>query len=237
MNKTPTLFLTFLLLFTTYNLQAQGRKIRFVNFKVELDRFNEGDTFYTPGTIFSRMYIINNGPDSVFKGDMLHIAYKFGGFHYNPTFPSSPKTFGKGDTLIFDKYISTNGYQNSFNVPFCGFSRLAKVYNGDSLVYETPLQEKDNWSCMNANHIALLSVKQTTRNSLNIYPNPSTGILYLSGQKNSPLHVFTPDGRKLTVLHSGNVSGNDELEFDIRFLPAGIYFLEHQGKTCKLIQY
>lgn len=229
-------FIAVFVLLANNPAQAQGRKKRFVNFKVELDRFNEGDTFYTPGNIFCRMYIINMGPDTVFKGDMLHLEYKFGGYYYNPTFPPSPKTFGKGDTLVYSKYISSNGYQNAFNIPFCGFSRLAKVYNGDSLIYETPIQEEDNWSCMKASHIALLSTHKTVKNTLKVYPNPCSDFLYLAGKKNSQLFVFTIDGRKLSVHPTSHNTGTGDIEFDMRFLPAGLYLLEYEGKTCKLIK-
>lgn len=231
------LFLITTAFFLPLHAFSQKRKTRNVDLKVELDRFNEGDTFYTPGNIFSRMYIINKGPDSVFKGDMLHIEYKFGGYYYNPTFPPAGASLGIGDTLVFAKYISSNGYLNVFNGTFCGFARVAKIYNTDSLIYETPLQEKDNWSCMKANHIALLSSKDMPVSSHYLFPNPCRDYFFIPRTNSRKVKIYSIDGRLIelpepTIINS---KGEELYKFDISNLQGGLYIIQTSISTYRLM--
>ncbi|NBP05950.1 MAG: hypothetical protein EBV15_06980 [Bacteroidetes bacterium] len=217
-------------------MHAQGRKTRFCDFKIEIDRFNEGDTFYTPGLIHTRMYIINNGPDTVFKGDMLHIEYKFGGYYYNPSFPPCGKTLAVGDSLLFEKRFSPNGYLNVFDGIFCSFAKLAQIYNGDSLIYEDNFQLKDNWSCMKANHIALLSAKPIVKNQLIVFPNPCFDGFYFPQDQIQELMMFSTDGKQIK-----NITWQDDLlqkgmvKVSTRGLLSGIYWIKSGGNHAKIM--
>ncbi len=235
MNKFKITILVFLMAVGLSNLHAQGRKTRFCDFKIEIDRFNEGDTFYTPGLIHTRMYIINKGPDTVYKGDMLHIEYKFGGYYYNPTFPPCGKKLGVGDSLLFEKRFSPNGYLNVFDGIFCSFAKLAQVYNGDSLIYENNMQLKDNWSCMRANHIALLSTDRVVKNPLTVFPNPCKEGFYFPREYVPFLSIFTIDGRK--TMAAPNVSDDAPKGFvkvSTSGLIPGIYLLKAQQFTSRI---
>jgi hypothetical protein len=236
MIKLKTILLLLLLASELCNVHAQGRKTRFCDFKIEIDRFNEGDTFYTPGLIHTRMYIINNGPDTVFKGDMLHIEYKFGGYYYNASFPPCAKTLGVGDSLSFEKRFSPNGYLNVFDGIFCSFAKLAQIYNGDSLIYEDNFQLKDNWSCMKANHIALLSAKPIVKNQLSVFPNPCSEGFYFPQDQIQDLMMFSTDGKQIR-----NVTWQDDLlqkgmvKVSTRGLLSGIYWIKSGGNHAKIM--
>lgn len=189
-------------LFQFYNLSislsAQPRKTRLADFKIQIDKTNEGDTFFTPGNIYCKFYIINQGPDSVFKGDLLHVEYRFGGYYFNPHFPKCSTPLGKGDTMIYEYSLKSNGTNNVANGTFCCFAKLAQIYNGDSLIYENNNQLTNNWSCMIANHIVLNNnSNRILQESISIYPNPFTNFFFIENNSDQELALYNLNGRKL----------------------------------------
>lgn len=237
MNKFKISTLLLFMAFALCSVHGQGRKTRFCDIKVEIDRFNEGDTFYTPGLIYTRMFIINKGPDTVYKGDMLHIEYKFGGYYYNPSFPPCGKKLGVGDSLLFERRFSPNGYLNVFDGIFCSFAKLAQIYNGDSLIYENNLQLKDNWSCMRANHIALLSTEKTTSVNAQVFPNPCRDGFFIPKDQLKTMVVYTMDGKTIPIKAGGMeaVSHDGFVKIATNGWKPGLYLVKSQNINTKIL--
>ena len=65
---------------------------------------------------------------------------------------------------------------------------------------------------------------------IEVYPNPSTGVFYLSPKRSSysfdEYTVYAPDGR---VVHCGKLSLSDPLQIDLGNFPAGLYQLRVLG--------
>ncbi|MCD4730480.1 MAG: T9SS type A sorting domain-containing protein, partial [Bacteroidales bacterium] len=99
------------------------------------------------------------------------------------------------------------------------------------------------------------SVKEISSNeTFRIIPNPSSGILHIRFSINDPespqyldrittCELFTISGQKIRqVSKEVKMPGTYEIEFDLRDLPAGIYFCtlktnpEYSGQTKKIIK-
>jgi hypothetical protein len=63
---------------------------------------------------------------------------------------------------------------------------------------------------------------------INLYPNPSTGIVNIAGENlaNAPVRVFNALGSEIVYTRIGkNMTGTDRASFDFTYLPAGTYTL------------
>lgn len=77
---------------------------------------------------------------------------------------------------------------------------------------------------------------QNIQSSLNIYPNPSQGVFYVSASVEGDLRVMNSTGE---LVLSGRLNGK-EISFDISYMPAGLYLVsletEHGTSTMKILK-
>jgi len=74
----------------------------------------------------------------------------------------------------------------------------------------------------------------TLSNRIEVYPNPTTGVLNLIHERIENVEVFDIYGKK----HEGAKvrKGEGEIVLDISNLPAGVYFLRIDGQTVKVVK-
>ena len=76
-------------------------------------------------------------------------------------------------------------------------------------------------------------------NSLNVYPNPSSGEInidfLLGSDKNVNMELFDAVGKKINISVENKFhSGNNSLKFDMRTYPSGIYLLKVKSDNSVL---
>ncbi|MEX2595626.1 MAG: M43 family zinc metalloprotease [Salibacteraceae bacterium] len=71
---------------------------------------------------------------------------------------------------------------------------------------------------------------------LQVYPNPSNGLIHIEGLMNSEhlIQVYNSSGQLVRQLA---VNGNLIQRFDVSTLQKGVYLIEHEGKTQKMMLY
>lgn len=67
---------------------------------------------------------------------------------------------------------------------------------------------------------------------LNIYPNPTDGLLSIDTQQIVPYYVFSPLGQ---LLQEGSLQGS-QTQIDLSALPTGVYYLNIGNETIKVVK-
>ena len=83
---------------------------------------------------------------------------------------------------------------------------------------------------------ATTSITTITNEVLRIYPNPTTGMLRVTGyqlQENTKIEIYDIIGRKQ---QAESRTQNEIIEIDISHLANGLYFLKVDGKTVKIVK-
>lgn len=106
------------------------------------------------------------------------------------------------------------------------FSGLAVNLNGSN-TGDSPVSSK-----LTLPSSTISSLSDFHLNVVKIFPNPARNIIYISSSENvQPLGIFNSQGQKMSV----NLT-DPEKGIDISALPAGLYFLQHQGVFPHTVQ-
>lgn len=77
----------------------------------------------------------------------------------------------------------------------------------------------------------------TEKTSVNIYPNPSAGMVDIEGDENElvKLEVFTSSGQNISGNVEKIVMGETHIQLDLSNFPDGLYYIKTSTKTFKII--
>lgn len=128
------------------------------------------------------------------------------------------------ETLVFDFNNVAEG-TNPFD-PSSTFNKFSIFFdfgnNGDDAVYY--------WDDVKfgSDEAALASIK--SMNNLNVYPNPTTGLLLIDAQNASMVSVYNMVGQLKyeTALNAGSIS--------IENLESGVYFVKVNNQLAKVVK-
>ncbi len=159
------------------------------------------------------------------------------------TIPFAPVVHLHGDTLIsyesghFTWYRNTvNSYVSATLIP----GATDTFYHPVELGYYFAVANNGNCPSPQSNiiYISLLEVNNVaTRSAVNIYPNPTSGIVSMDWQTapgNMTVNVYNVMGQKLIQNTVSNTSHHD---VDLSALPNGNYYLELRGSDGKYNTY
>lgn len=82
-----------------------------------------------------------------------------------------------------------------------------------------------------------VGVEHIQSKNFSVYPNPTTGLVYIqmiNGQEINDVHVMDIQGRE--VFTSPTIKANDLMQLSLKTLPSGIYILQLNGESVKLIK-
>lgn len=210
--------------FFSFNVcHGQSRKI---DLKVELSDSLANDTVYSPGSLPVKAYLINNGPDSIFRFDRFMIDFVFGNSVYSRVFPSATKDMGVGDTFFYNANLPLVYKVNVFNITYCAYAEIYSLTK-DSFIAETKNELKNNTGCQPISHISnYTSIKKIDSDaSVIVYPNPATKELTIKSNHHYAIEIYDQMGKYLiNIPLSANFS--TEKQIDISQLQKGIYFLK-----------
>ena len=139
-----------------------------------------------------------------------------------PIFEQYPDT--QNDGLTFEMYSYLNGDNNS-RVSFM------KVINGEHAWYSGESYDVDYETEIYrffTNSLDVTDVNENVCNTMNVYPNPANDFIFINLNESSEISIFDLLGNE--VLHT-NTNG----KIDVSSLTNGIYFLNINGKTAKLM--
>ena len=139
-----------------------------------------------------------------------------------PIFEQYPDT--QNDGLTFEMYSYLNGDNNS-RVSFM------KVINGEHAWYSGGSYDVDYETEIYrffTNSLDVTNVNENVCNAMNVYPNPASDFIFIDLNESSEISIFDLLGNEvLHTITNGKV--------DVSSLTNGIYFLNVDGKTAKLM--
>lgn len=224
------------LVLSLFAIQYSHAQIRHIDLNVAMDDKIANDTVYSPGNLSVTGYIINNGPDSIFRGDGIYLEYMFGNQYYGIQYISCPKNLAVGDTLANTQSLGLFFKPNVFNITTCAIANMVGSAR-DSIIPETKAQLKNNKGCQPINHISNYPTKNSKiyQNSANMYPNPTSDKLIIDNITNVTVEVYNHLGKTL-IKESTVGDGKNQLTLDVSQWKVGIYIikLNHDGVTQTL---
>lgn len=135
-------------------------------------------------------------------------------------------TFNLSD--IYDNYLWNNG-DTTNNMTF-----ISGSIEKDTIVY-IDVTGKDNWHSSDTISISILNTEMSIENNsvsnINIYPNPVLDILSISGKdiKNIiSIKLFDSTGKRLFIDNKKKIN---QIEYNLKDLDDGIYFLQLQSES------
>lgn len=228
------LLLIIFLLFTSN--QVIYSQARHCDIKSHIVNINVNDTFYSPDTLIVKYGLINLGPDSLFKGDLMGSYIKFGAAFYPYNFPVLQKNIGIGDTAYFYSKINLNFPGTVYNIDFCAYVELGIMKNGEHFFPETTNEKKNNTNCILVNHISRYNlINENNVNNILFYPNPIVDILNIKNVDSYKL--YNSLGNEIFI---ESAKKNETFMIDFSNLNAGFYYLivnsNKVTKSFKLIK-
>jgi PKD repeat protein len=132
-------------------------------------------------------------------------------------------------TITPRSFAYTGGTDSTKQFPQVNFTA-----SGTYTVKLVATNANGNGTLTRTNYILIASNgnQQTAANTMMIYPNPTRGIVYVSGVRpNSAAVLIAADGRMINKLMDGN-------KLNITDLPDGLYVAKfpQNGLTCRLIK-
>lgn len=78
----------------------------------------------------------------------------------------------------------------------------------------------------------------TAKNSINVYPNPTNGILTIELDQtfNNLFRIYTTTGKDLTSLTKLTAIKNSQIQLDLSNLPKGLYFISIEEKVYRVVK-
>jgi hypothetical protein len=190
-----------------------------------------GNYFFKISHEFTENYLVNSC-----YGCTQYFPFTIGAYSN----PPAPNITQSGDTLFSDMASSYQWFYNGTPIPGAIFQYYVATQNGNYTVVIT-----DANNCYNQSSpypfIQTGMENSERRNSVSIFPNPTTGTLTLS---NNFTHLLTSiiinsaDGRFIKTIINQNSS---IINIDVSDLSAGIYFLDCVGEKgrqmVKVVKY
>jgi hypothetical protein len=206
------------------NINAQRRQC---DIKTLIPYYNVNDTFYSPDTVDFKFFIVNQGPDSIKKGDLFGVNAKLTNVYFEYTFPRIAKDLGVGDTGILNTRMVMNFTKTLFDIDFCMYAELGIMENGGYFVNESDQQKRDNTFCTKVNHISRIpstNLKNLSNdNTVVSYPNPFRDFIIIP---NISLEDFLSFKDFLGKQYHVNIEmESNQLKLNTSNLSAGIYLL------------
>jgi uncharacterized protein YjdB len=72
--------------------------------------------------------------------------------------------------------------------------------------------------------------------SLQSYPNPTTGVVYIDNSDGAKVEVYNTQGVLVETRHAASLQSSGSATLDITHLPAGVYIIRVGGKTAKVVK-
>ena len=171
--------------------------------------------------VLFRVYCYNDGIDTINSFQCLYSDYPHGTI-CGPLLNSFKQiTIAPGSTGSFDQKVKIDGGKNNI----CFYVSAPNSNLEDNL--------NDNRSCMSFT----ISLDELSEKPLiNIYPNPTSGLLYIEGdlRKKAEVNLFGMDGREYKVVV--NITSDEKLTVDLSHIASGVYFLKIQSGDQTLIK-
>ncbi|MCR4847620.1 MAG: leucine-rich repeat protein [Bacteroidales bacterium] len=76
-------------------------------------------------------------------------------------------------------------------------------------------------------------IEESPADGISVYPNPTNGIITISGDQTGEYHITNIMGQ---TLMTGRID-TEKQQFNVSTLPAGVYFININGKTTKFVKY
>jgi hypothetical protein len=120
------------------------------------------------------------------------------------------------------------------NQPVVGATQQSFIptYNGNFSVIVTNGNCSDTSSCTSVSHVSL---DEMTSSNFSVLPNPTNGIVTISGLKSSTQNrvvLYTISGEKMAEL----VTTESEIELNLEVYAPGMYFLHVQDQVIRIVK-
>jgi hypothetical protein len=128
-------------------------------------------------------------------------------------------------------FINLSGGAPPYQLNWSNGSNLQNILGLDAGVYELEVTDDNGCSAIFTYEVPLvLSTKSNQESSgIQIFPNPTTGILNIhwQGKSKTQLSIYALDG---TLVWAGQISNNTQ-QIDISAMPAGMYFIQARNNS------
>lgn len=131
---------------------------------------------------------------------------------------------------------SATGNQWYFNGSPLGSQTSQSLFPTQSGNYYVIVTDGNGCSSSQSNTInfTLTGIDGNSKTSVSIYPNPSTGLLYIhfsESEKNVLIELYNAEGKKVLKQNVKDINANQILTFNIADLPNGVYQLRLIGNA------
>lgn len=103
--------------------------------------------------------------------------------------------------------------------------------------YNPPIFTNTTFHTIGENYIPIILKMKTIGEenaSIHVYPNPTTGIIYVEKNINSSVHIHVIDNLGQVVLQQ--TTSKARTSIDLKSLPAGIYYIQIQNENERSVQ-
>ncbi|MFY0644710.1 MAG: T9SS type A sorting domain-containing protein [Bacteroidia bacterium] len=144
-------------------------------------------------------------------------------------------TFGDGssstDSTPSHYYSSFGKYELCLTLTDSANNCISTYCDSIGLDSNGNLLKQDGFNLQVFTEIELMGLEDMkTISSLNVYPNPSTGIIqleyFLNTSENTSIHVFNSMGQLVNKQNHIGMVGENNIQFDFRHLPKGLYIIQ-----------
>ncbi|MFM7725461.1 MAG: T9SS type A sorting domain-containing protein, partial [Flavobacteriales bacterium] len=175
-----------------------------------------------------RIYVVFRTADEEYLGDQLFSHL------YVTTSSDGGDTWGPQVELTPD--LEFNEYEYAFPSMFNRVSdKIHIVVQRDTEPGINVRGDLDPWDNNDIVYLAITpdfditeNVNENTSLQINLYPNPTTGMVNITGENlaNAPVRVYNALGSEIVYTRIGkNMTGADRASLDFTYLPAGTYTL------------
>lgn len=211
----------------SFSVFGQGRSI---DLRTIITDPADGDSFVSPSKRLVTVYLVNNGPDTIWPKDEFSVKFIFSAFHIFPQFLSFGQYVYPGDSFRYQRELDISYSGDVASMKFCA-EAFAFSKGRDSIRSETGITDENNKHCITTKHIDSAdnaSVSQhLTTNTTSVYPNPTLGSTTVTcRQEIQSVTILNVNGQVVKTLD--NVSSNS-VTVSLQEQRSGIYFLQIQS--------
>lgn len=228
----PVVFLCLGLQFITNPSSAQQPKNCDLSLKI-ISPVNDS-VYTTDDTAKFFLMLKNNGPDNISANDTIRFSFTL----MQSYFP--PQNLPIGDSVILGPIASVS--MSGLDPDEIDTQRFCSQLENTPASTFTDPDSSNNKSCVkfyfknNQN----TGIQNITVTPLDLYPNPSTGLVTINGNvtngsKNATLAIYDQLGKIVLRKAFNHHTQGKNLSFDVSSLPAGIYLvkLSTDNKQCQ----
>jgi hypothetical protein len=229
MKKISILITLYLITLTTFGQKRQ------CDLKVVIPDSIKNDSFFSPSNYESIFYVINQGPDSIKKDDLIGVRVFLAEIIFEFTFPKFSQDIGVGDTAIFKRILNLNFPTSKNNIDYCVYAELGIMANGQHFIPENSTQKIDNKYCIKVNHVSritnTINVNENEISSI-VYPNTFINDFFVSNVTlNDQISIIDILGQKVNFEY--NINSNIA-NIKTQVFNSGIYFVVIKRKSGEL---